>query len=269
MSLPRHFAHAVTVVTLSMTSGEALHAQNVGVEGDVFSQSSAIGLYVSRGLYGQDSPTRVRYLPYTHEVSFSSWRLRGTLPVLEIDGPGNVLIDVGNVGGRNSAMVSERGIGDATVSATYELPVFAENLPFFDITVDLKLPLADERKGLGTGRPDAGAQLDAYFPLGPVNMFASVGYRYRHRSPVYEQLNDSVNLSLGVSGSVSDVLQAGLIYDFREAASAFSGDTHELIPYLSWSVSPAWSLMVYLVAGSTADSADSAVGVQFTHQHRQ
>jgi hypothetical protein len=32
MSFLRHFAHAVTVVTLSMTSGEALHAQNVGVE---------------------------------------------------------------------------------------------------------------------------------------------------------------------------------------------------------------------------------------------
>ena len=91
-----------------------------------------------------------------------------------------------NVGGRNSATVSERGIGDATVSATYELPVFAENLPFFDIAVDLKLPLADERSGLGTGRPDAGAQLDAYLPSGPFNMFASVGYRYRHRSPVYE-----------------------------------------------------------------------------------
>ena len=106
--------------------------------------------------------------------------------MLEIVGPCNVLIDVGNVGGRNSATVSERGGGDATVSATYELPVCAENVPFFDFTVELKLPLADERSGLGTGHPDAGAQLDAYFPLGPVNMFASVGYRYPYRSPVYE-----------------------------------------------------------------------------------
>jgi hypothetical protein len=72
MSFLRHFARAITVVTLSMTSGGALHSQNVGVEADGFSQSSAIGLYVSRGLYGQDCPTRVRYLPYTYEVSFSS-----------------------------------------------------------------------------------------------------------------------------------------------------------------------------------------------------
>jgi hypothetical protein len=72
MSFLRHFAHAVTVVTLIMTSGGALQAQNVGVEADGFSQSSAIGLYVSRGLYGQDYPNRVRYFPYTYEVSFSS-----------------------------------------------------------------------------------------------------------------------------------------------------------------------------------------------------
>ena len=72
MSFLRHFAHAVTVVTLIMTSGGALHSQNVGVEADGFSQSSAIGLYVSRGLYGQYYPTRVRYLSYIHEVSFSS-----------------------------------------------------------------------------------------------------------------------------------------------------------------------------------------------------
>jgi hypothetical protein len=43
--------------------------------------------------------------------------------MLEIVGPCNVLIDVRNVGGRNSATVSERSGGDATVSATYELPV--------------------------------------------------------------------------------------------------------------------------------------------------
>jgi hypothetical protein len=82
-------------------------------------------------------------------------------------------------------------------------------------------------------------------------------------------MNDSVNLSLGASGSVSDVLQLGLMYDFTEAASAFSGDKHELIPYLSWSVSPAWSLTLYLAAGPTAGSADRAVGVQLTHKHRQ
>jgi hypothetical protein len=269
MNFVRYCVRAPMLMALSMSASAALAVQESEQQDSPVNHSSALGLYVSKGFYGQDSPTRVRYVPYTHEVSLSAWRLRGTLPVLEIDGPGNVLIDVGSVGGRNSATVSERGVGDVSLSATYELPVIAEGLPFFDVTVDVKLPLADERKGLGTGRPDVGLLLDAYFVLGAVNMFASLGYRYRHRSPVYEQLNNSFNLSLGASRPMSDDVQIGLIYDYREAASAFSGDTHELIPYLSWTASPVWSFMVYLVAGSTRDSADRAIGLQLTHQHRR
>jgi len=268
MNFVRPCVRDLILMALGMSASVALAAQESEVQDSPVNHSSALGLYVSKGFYGQDSPTRVRYVPYTHEVSFSSWRLRGSLPVLEIDGPGNVLIDIGNVGGRSSATVSERGMGDVSLSATYELPVIAEGLPFFDMTVDVKLPLADERKGLGTGRPDAGLQLDAYFALGAVNMFGSLGYRYRHRSPVYEQLKNSFNVSLGASRPMSDDVQVGLIYDFREAASAFSGDTHELIPYISWAASPAWSFMVYLVSGSTEDSADRAIGLQLTHQHR-
>lgn len=267
MNFRSHCVRDLMLMALSMSASAALAAQESEQQDSPVNHSSALGLYVSKGFYGQDSATRVRYVPYTHEVSFSTWRLRGTLPVLEIDGPGNVLIDVGNVGGRSSATVSERGMGDISFSATYELPVIAEGLPFFDVTVDVKLPLADENKGLGTGRPDAGLQLDAYFALGAVNMFGSLGYRYRHRSPVYEQLKNSFNVSLGASRPMSDDVQIGLIYDYREAASAFSGDTHELIPYISWAASPAWSFMVYLVAGSTVDSADTAIGLQLTHQH--
>lgn len=257
---------ALILVATSVSYNAVLQAQSAVDTPASISQSSTIGMYYSKGRYGQDAATRVRYLPYMHELSFSSWRLKASIPVLEIDGPGNVLIDVGSVGGRSTATVSERGVGDATISATYEWPALPAGLPFFDVTVDLKLPLADEHKGLGTGRPDLGIQVDAYYVLGQVNVFASVGYRYRHRSPVYEQLNDSVNISLGASRSWSDNVQGGLIYDYREAASAFSGDTHEFIPYISWTIQTNWSLMMYIVEGSTQDSADKAIGVQLTRR---
>lgn len=266
MKSARAFVPALILLATSAPYSAALQAQSVEEEVANVSQSSTIGLYYSRGLYGQDSATRVRYLPYTHELSFSAWRLKGSIPVLEIDGPGNVLIDVGSVGGRSAVTVSERGVGDATISVTYEVPTLPAGLPFFDVTLDLKLPLADERKGLGTGRPDLGVQVDAYYVLGQINVFASAGYRYRHRSPVYEQLNDSFSFSLGISRPLSEYFQAGVIYDYREAASAFSGDTHELIPYISWAFQADWSLMMYLVTGSTEDSADQATGLQLTRR---
>lgn len=223
-------------------------------------------MFYSKGHYGQASPTRVRYLPYTHELSLPGWRFKASLPVLEISGPGNVLVDVGNVGGDPGQIVAERGVGDLGLALTWEVPVLSASAPFFDFTIDLKLPTADERRGLGTGRPDVGLQLDAYQTLAGLTVFAGIGYRYRHRSPVFEALNDSVNISLGLSRTLADTVQVGIIYDFRQAASAFSGDTRELLPYVSWSLSPQTSFMFYLVEGFTLDSADTALGIQLTRR---
>src|SRR5690606_34416931 len=124
---------------------------------------------------------------------------------------------------------------------------------FVDVTMMLKLPTADERRGLGTGRPDLGLQLDGYQTLGDFTLFATLGYRYRHRSPVFEGLKDSVNVSLGFSRGIGESLQTGLIYDYQQAASVFSGDAHELLPYLSWAVTPQMTAMVYLIEGFTVD----------------
>jgi hypothetical protein len=234
--------------------------------GHYLRHSSALAFYVSKGFYAQELPTYVRYVPYTHEVSIPGWRFKASVSALEIDGPGNVLVDIGSVGRESTSLVAERGMGDLVLSSTYELPALGNNLPFFDITVDLKLPTADENRGLGTGRPDAGIQLDAYQTSGALTLFGSIGYRYRHRSPVFEGLNDSANLSLGLSLPLSDSWQSGLIYDFRQAASEFSGETHELLPYLSWTPSNPWSLMFYVVKGFTEDSADRAMGVQLTRR---
>jgi hypothetical protein len=228
--------------------------------------SSALAVYYGRGMYGQEFPTHVRYLPYTHEVSIPGWRFKGTVPVLEIDGPGNVLIDIGSVSRASTGLIAERGVGDLVLSVTRELPAMSNKIPFIDFTVDLKLPSADEARGLGTGRPEAGVQLDLYQNLGSATLFAAVGYRYRHRSPVFEGLKDSINLSLGISRLISERWQSGLIYDFRQAASSFSGETHEVLPYLSWTPSQQWSLMIYIVKGFTDDSADRAAGVQMTRR---
>lgn len=234
-------------------------------------QTSTLAFFYSKGLYDQDSPTYVRYLPYSHEVSLPGWRFKASVPVLEVEGPGNVLIDAGNLGQYNNdsgsdGRVSERGVGDLTLSVSYELPLIAEGLPFLDISLELKLPTADERRGLGTGRPDVALQFDAFQSVADTTLFATLAYRYRHRSPVYAGLRDSVTLSLGGSRPVSERWHAGLIYDFRQAASLFTGDTHELLPFVSWAASPRWGLMLYMVEGFSRDSADTAVGAQLSYR---
>lgn len=233
--------------------------------------TTAVGFYVSRGSYGEsgfdeDRDTRIRYLPVSHEISSGGWRVKATLPVLEITGPANVLINVGSVGGFSDSRVSASGVGDASFNLTYEVPAWSATAPFIDISAEIKAPTADPQQGLGTGRLDAGLQVDVYQVVGPLTVFAATGYRYRRQSPFYPGLENSVFGSLGASASWGDALQLGLIYDYRQAASSFTGETHELLPYLSWTISPAWSVMLYTVSGFTEDSADFAAGMQLSRR---
>ncbi|HBX36888.1 MAG TPA: hypothetical protein DEG76_06215 [Pseudohongiella sp.] len=226
--------------------------------------TTAIALYYSRGKYGEDSSTRIRYMPVSHEIDGSNWRLKATAPMVEISGPGNILVNVGRVGDDSGGRVSERGVGDVLVSYTYELPAVSESLPFFDIGFELKLPTADEKRGLGTGKLDGTLQLDAYQLAGPMTLFATLAWKYRQASPVFQDLRNSWVVSAGLSYPLAENWQGGLIYDFRGAVSEFTGDTHELIPHLSWSPDPRWSIMMYLVEGFTNDSADLAIGTQLS-----
>ena len=226
------------------------------------SHRSSAGFYYSRGLYGEDQPTRIRYAPVSHEISSGPWRAKVTVPRVEISGPGNVLVNVGNIGRAGDERVSESGVGDALLSLTYELPATSNRLPFFDIGIEVKLPTADENKGLGTGKVDSSLQLDMYQPIGKVTVFGTVAWKYRQSAEFFPQLRNSWLLSAGISIPVSDRAQIGFFYDYQQAVSDLSRATREWVPYVNLGLSEHWSLMLYAVKGFTDDSADRAAGVQ-------
>lgn len=229
--------------------------------------TTAVAFYYSRGSYGESRDTRIRYMPVSHEVAGGSWRFKTTVPVLEISGPANVLVNVGSIGGGFSdSRVSPRGIGDVSFNLTYEVPAWSANAPFIDISAELKTPTADPERGLGTGRADAALQVDLYQMISRFTVFVSAGYRYRRESPWYPDLQNSLAGSLGFSTSLGETIQYGLIYDYRQAAAAFTDETHELLPYASWAMSPQWTLMAYAVKGFNEDSADLGAGLQLSHR---
>ena len=65
----------------------------------------------------------------------------------------------------------------------------------------------------------------------------------------------------GFAHPVSERLNLGILYDFREAASSFSVETHEIVPYFSWQLSEHWSFTGLTSWGFTDASAEvSALG---------
>lgn len=236
------------------------------------SKDLSAGAYYSQGDYGQGSDTSIYYFPLSFERSLGSWKLQASTAHVEISGAGNVLVNVGGVG-RNEleqalSTRSQRhaGIGDTVLSATYQVPSFSASAPFFDLSVELKLPTADETKGLGSGAYDYGVQLDAYQQVGQATLFATLGYKIRERSEIFSTMADSAFLSLGLMRPLNATWSYGVIYDFREAASTQSSETHELLPFLSVGLANNWTLMTYAVKGFTQDSADIAVGAQLNYR---
>src|SRR5690554_4891287 len=121
-------------------------AQSSAASGRAVRHTSSLAYYYSHGDYRDLTPTRVRYVPFSHEVAVDSWRLKATIPWLEVAGPGNVLVNLGNVGQQAAALhpAPVSGRGDVLVSATYELPMWPGAAPFIDFGVELKLPTAEE-----------------------------------------------------------------------------------------------------------------------------
>lgn len=253
--------------------GIAMGANAQQSESQAPSNDLSFGAYYSKGDYGQTLDTSIYYFPLSYERSFGNWNLQASVPYLEISGAGNVLVNVGGVGREELEVLdnplatgSNRGVGDTVLSATYQLPALGNLSPFFDLGLEVKIPTANEDKGLGTGAYDYGVQLDAYQQVGQTTLFATLGYKIRGKSDLFSSMTDSGFVSLGFARPLSEKFSAGVIYDFREAASSASGETHEILPYVSWALANEWTLMSYVVKGFTEDSADIAVGVQLNYR---
>src|SRR5690606_31835958 len=130
-------------------------------DGDTLAHKLTLGSYYSKGDYGALRDTTIRYFPLSYEVSRFPWIVSLTVPYLNLDGPGDVFLEAGNVGRGEpgtGTMISEGGVGDVLLSGTWQFePVFG-GFAYLDFTLQAKLPTADEERDLGTGELDVGAQ---------------------------------------------------------------------------------------------------------------
>ena len=141
----------------------------------------------------------------------------------------------------------------------------SENSPFIDFRLDVKLPTADREKGLGSGETDYSTQVDFSQFYGNSILFATLGYTFRGSTDFYAGLEDSAYAQFGVAKPVSERLNIGVFYDFREPASQFSPEIHELAPYFSWKISERWLFTGLAAFGFTKASADTALLGQLSY----
>ena len=112
----------------------------------------------------------------------------------------------------------------------------------------MKLPTADEQKGLGTGETGFAFQADFFKPFGATTLFGSIGYRI-YGDPPAGKLDDVPYGSIGLSQRISGDASVGVAYDFRPKITPGGSEISELTAFWSKRVSPEWKWQLYGVVG--------------------
>lgn len=224
-------------------------------------QTVSLASYYSGGDYGEDADTDILYVPVSYTVKKGKWGAQFTLPYLQVEGVGNVLVNIGGVSRAVAGSQRERnsGVGDSTLALSYQMDPFSDTSPFIDFRLDVKIPTADRDKGLGTGEMDYSAQVDISQNYRGSVLFGTFGYTFRGKTDFYAGLEDSAYIQLGVAKPFAVQWNVGVFYDFREPASTFSPEIHELVPYFSYQISESWSFTGLAAFGFTEGSAGTAV----------
>ncbi len=234
--------------------------------------STSAGLDYSTGDYGDPEDTDIWYAPFTLAYLFDDaptpyrndqLELKVTVPYVRVSGPfpidGGRPADSADDG---TGSGSGGGLGDILIRGTYIVfpPRRESPLPALELSGRVKIPTADDNDNLGTGEPDYTIQLDAYRKVWRLVPFGTIGYRFAAQSGEFD-LRDYLFASVGASARLASWLSAGLIYDWRDAASKNTRDSHEISPYASIRIRPDLSLNPYGVVGLSNGSPDYGLGV--------
>ena len=106
------------ILQLSLiVSGQSVLAQ----EFDDIKQTVSLASYFSSGDYGEDANTNILYFPVSYSVNKGKWLAQLSVPHLQVDGVGNVLVNIGGVSRAvaGSEQQSNGGFGDSSLNALF------------------------------------------------------------------------------------------------------------------------------------------------------
>jgi len=228
------------------------------------------GFDYSTGDYGTSSSTEIVYVPLTLEAELEaergSWTLRTTVPYIRITSEGGTV--QGPNGPIEAVAGTENGLGDVLARGSYTLSSSGGWRPWVELAGLVKFPTASRARGLGTGEFDFGLETELTWVTGRLTPFVSGGYLFLGSAPGLA-LDNVFTASGGAQYRVLDrtnvKLNVGLLFDYREAASATTGPRMELLPFGSFSLPPHWYVGMHAVAGLADGSPDAGAGLEIAY----
>jgi len=174
------------------------------------------------GKYGTSTRSSSLYVPFTVKRYWNDWYASLTIPFVSVTSDGGVT----NVGGRpvktrsrpaSSASTTHSGLGDVVARGGYAL-LKEEEQPFdLSVVAKVKIPTADENKGLGTGEFDAGAGLEFAKLVAPEWTVLADAYYTAIGDPPGVNLNNQLALDVGFSHPLKTDLTLTVLFEGSNA----------------------------------------------------
>jgi hypothetical protein len=254
---------AAAVLLLSAPAAFAQQAQELAQKTSPFAASVSTGVDYSSGDYGAAQNTNILVVPLSFRATTGDWAFTATLPYLNIDGPGGVVVgpDGQPVPGVPSIPGSRDGVGDISLGAAYTIRPAISGLEVA-LGGRVKLPTSADSKHLGTGKTDVKISADISYAVGDIVPFANLGYRFLGDPPAID-LHDGPTMSLGFSAPVGKAVLIAS-YDYARATTSFTDDSHELFGGLSYPLTDRFTVTGYGTAGLSRGAPDVGLGLLLT-----
>jgi hypothetical protein len=264
---------AIGAVAAACATGMAL--------ADDASGSLATGYGYSSGKYGTTTSTTIQSVPITGSLNVGDFSFDVSVPYLNVSGDPNVIPGVGKVNntnpkkrGNGKATGTGSGLGDAVLSASYDL-ITNEAAHFgLDVEGGVKLATGDKAQGLGTGATDYTVGLGAFKEIDALTLTAGVDYTAVGNSNFIKLKKNVFGYSAGaaykldedwlVGASFESGAQSGPIRKKLVARGISGTETRDVTGYFSYTLAPDWKLGGYALAGLSTSSPDFGAGATIT-----
>jgi len=227
-----------------------------------------IGPSYDEGDFGTSQKTRTFFFPFTLRYLGERWDLGVTTSFVRLDAPGNVVIVDGqpqNTRGAAGAREVNSGFGDMVLKGRYYVvddPGPDSWLPTLAPFLKLKLPTADENKGLGTGEVDWGFGLEWDKTFGAFFIYGDASYTFMG-DPPGQDFHNRPGASVGAGYRVTPTITVSALLDWRRAISR-GNDPLELNGMVTFKVSRTISVTPNVFVGLTNGSPDWGGGIELS-----
>lgn len=222
--------------------------------------SYTIGLEYEQGDYGTGDTTDVWRIPFGADYRNGQFLAGLYIPYLMVEGEGNITISTVRMRTIvRSSSSDESGIGDLRLYAGYLFPAKAIPDATYHAIGYIKVPTADEDKGLGTGEYDYALEGGMLFKYQRAYIYTNLGYELTGDTASIDYDN-VFYASVSATFPQENRHQLGVELAFAQAATPGYDDALELTGFMNVPLEKKRSLYLYVMLGLTDGSPDVGVG---------